>query len=246
MKSVSPREMTKKTIGCTILMSLLLSVSVRAETSISVSVTNLTHGLHFTPLAVSLHKDSFHFFEAGGQASNNLQAMAEGGDIAGLVTDATNAAEKIVSNPAEGLLAPGATTDNIAFSRTEGDAFQYLSAVAMVLPSNDGFMGLNSWKVPTEPGTYTINVNAYDAGTEANNELIVDGSGAVGVIGIPAAPGGDAGINGTGVTTADTNHTIHIHRSTLGDQNLSGGVSDLSSTVHRWLNPVARITVTVQ
>ena len=46
--------------------------------------------------------------------------------------------------------------------------------------------------------------------------------------------------------SADTNKMIHIHRGILGDTNTSGGVSDLDSRVHRWLNPVARITVTVE
>jgi len=32
----------------------------------------------------------------------------------------------------------------------------------------------------------------------------------------------------------------------LGDTDLSAGTSDLDSRVHRWLNPVAKLTVTVQ
>ena len=38
---------------------------------------------------------------------------------------------------------------------------------------------------------------------------------------------------------------VHIHRGSLGDDDITGGKSDLDNTVHRWLNPVARITVTV-
>ena len=41
------------------------------------------------------------------------------------------------------------------------------------------------------------------------------------------------------------NAYVHIHRGNLGDDDLTGGKSDLDNTVHRWLNPVARITVTV-
>ncbi len=116
----------------------------------------------------------------------------------------------------------------------------------MMLPTNDGFVGLNSWKIPTEAGTYTINLNAYDAGTEQNNELVVEGSGAPGTPGIPAAPGGDAGTGGTGILSGDTNTSIHIHPGSLGDDDLEAGNSDLSNTVHRWLNPVAQLTVTVK
>ena len=115
----------------------------------------------------------------------------------------------------------------------------------MMLPTNDGFIGLNSYKIPTEAGTYTVNINGYDAGTEANDE-IVNGGGAAGTPGIPAAPGGDAGSGGTGAAGADTNPTVHIHRGVLGDTDATGGTSDLDSRIHRWLNPVARVTITVK
>ena len=45
---------------------------------------------------------------------------------------------------------------------------------------------------------------------------------------------------------ADANSNVHIHRNTLGDTDPTGGVSDLDSTVHRWLNPVVRVVVTVR
>lgn len=116
----------------------------------------------------------------------------------------------------------------------------------MLLPTNDGFVGLDAWEIPETAGTYYLNVNAYDAGTEANNELVTADSGASGVLGIPAAPGMDAGANGTGVTDAETNQSVHIHRGSLGDDDLTAGKSDLDNRVHRWLNPVARIRVVVQ
>ena len=80
---------------------------------------------------------------------------------------------------------------------------------------------------------------------EANNE-IVNGGGAPGGLGIPAAPGGMAGTNGTGVTDTESNTSVHIHRGNLGDDDLTGGKSDVNNTVHRWLNPVAKITISVQ
>ena len=117
------------------------------------------------------------------------------------------------------------------------DANIYLSLTSMLLPTNDGFVGLDSWKIPTEAGTYTFTLNAYDAGTEANDE-IVNGGGAPGTPGIPAAPGGDAGTGAIGVTMTEDNSNIHIHRGSLGDDDLAGGKSDLDNRVHRWLNPV--------
>ena len=131
------------------------------------------------------------------------------------------------------------------YTLTNDSANTHLSMTAMILPSNDGFVGLDGWEIPAEAGTYTIMLNAYDAGTEANNEL-VNGGGAVGVLGIPAAPGGDSGTNGMGVTDTESNTMIHIHRGSLGDDVMDGGKSDLNNSIHRWLNPVAKLTITIQ
>ena len=113
-----------------------------------------------------------------------------------------------------------------------------------MLPTNDGFIGLNSITIPTEAGTYTWNVNAYDAGTEANDEI--RGGGAPGAAGFPAPGPVDtaSGMNGTGVN-ATVEGFVHIHRNVLGDTDAAAGASDIDSTVHRWLNPVARVTVVV-
>lgn len=209
---------------------------------VEVSITNLTQGIYYTPFIISAHSADVSVFNVGEAASAELQAMAEGGDISGLSAMLTNANADIVENPASGLLAPSMNT-TAQLDTTDGN--MYLSITAMLLPTNDGFVGLNSWKIPSEAGSYTFTLNAYDAGTEANDERVVAGSGAPGVAGIPAAPGGGAGTDGTGITTSEENTMIHIHRGNLGDDDMAGGKSDLNNTVHRWLNPVARVTVTV-
>jgi len=218
------------------------STAVNAQ-ELEITVTNLTQGTYFTPLVVSAHSSEHSLFTTGESATPELQAMAEGGDISGLVSLLSNADADVSENPASGLLAPAMSTN---FMMSTSDGNDRLSLASMILPTNDGFIGLNSWMIPTEAGTYTVNLNAYDAGTEANNELVVEGSGAPGVLGIPAAPGGMAGTGGTGVTTEEANMTVHIHRGNLGDDDLAGGKSDINNTAHRWLNPVARITIVVQ
>ena len=115
----------------------------------------------------------------------------------------------------------------------------------MVLPTNDGFVGLDGWEIPEAAGTYTVYLNAYDAGTEVNDEII-NGMGMPGDAGIPAAPGGDGGMGATGVTMTESNSTVHIHRGNVGDVDENAGISDVDSRIHRWLNPVAKIVVTVK
>lgn len=221
----------------------LAAMSTASATDFNVRITNLTNGIWFTPFLVAAHADGTSLFEAGQPASANLQAMAEGGDIAGLVTDLQGLGATIEQDPANGLLPPAMSAE--VDLNTDNTSNVLLSVVAMLLPTNDAFAGLNSVAIPTAPGTYVFDVPAYDAGTEANDELIT-GGGMPGAAGIPADPGGLSGTGGSGAATADANSNVHIHRNVLGDSNATGGVSDLDNTVHRWLNPVLRVVVTVR
>ncbi|HHJ17944.1 MAG TPA: hypothetical protein ENJ80_14765 [Gammaproteobacteria bacterium] len=218
-----------------------LNATLASAQELSIEVTNLTNGIYFTPLLVSAHNHSVDLFEPGSTASASLQAMAEGGDVSGLVSDLEAAGADNVVNPAEGLLAPGATA---YADLSTGKRNRYLSVVAMLLPTNDGFAGLDAISIPKRRGTYTYYINGYDAGTEANNEII-NGGGAPGVPGIPADPGGNSGSGASGVTDTEHNTSVHIHRGTLGDMQADGGISDLDSSVHHWLNPVAKVVITV-
>ncbi len=220
----------------------LTAIPAAHATDFDVQITNLSNAIYFTPFLAAAHPAGNNLFVTGQPASANLQAMAEGGDISGLEADVMALGATVVSNPAGGLLAPAAsTTFNM---NTDGTSNDRLTIVAMLLPTNDAFAGLNAIEIPTEPGSYSFDVPAYDAGTEANDELLT-GGGAPGAPGMPADPGGLAGTGGTGAAAVDTNSNVHIHRGSLGDANATGGGSDLDSSVHRWLNPVVRVTVTV-
>ena len=209
----------------------------------SVEIQNLTHGSYFGPLLVSAHPSTAMLFAAGMPASANLQKMAEGGDISGLTVDMANAGGDNNENPAGGLLAPGAST--MADLGEPGEGNTLLSISAMLVPSNDAFVALNGITLPTTPGTYTYLLNAYDAGTEANDEI--RGSGMPGHAGMPVAPPLEmlVGTGGTGIASTAEGF-VHIHRGVLGDHNLTGGMSDINASSQRWLNPVARVTVTVE
>jgi hypothetical protein len=225
------------------LVANVLAMQPANAVEFDVRITNLSNAIYFTPFLVAAHPEGSALFSTGQPASANLQAMAEGGDISGLVADVNGLGATVVENPAGGLLAP---TGSVEFTmNTDGTSNTHLSAVAMLLPTNDAFAGLNAVEIPTDPGTYVFNVPAYDAGTEANDELLT-GGGAPGAAGMPADPGGLAGTGGTGAATADANSSVHIHRGSLGDTDAAAGISDLDSRVHRWLNPVIRVTITVQ
>lgn len=231
-----------KPIKSLIAASIISSMSVHSfAAELNIEIQNLTQGIYYTPFLVSAHSSDAALFEIGSMASDELQAMAEGGDISGLMNQMSSADADIADVQAE-LSAPGSSR---SFELSTSDNNTLLSITAMMLPTNDGFVALNGWTIPTESGTYTVYLNAYDAGTEANDE--VRGGGAPGTAGFPVPPPLDPllGSNGTGVTSVEENNTVHIHRGNLGDSDINGGTSDIQNTVQRWLNPVAKVTITV-
>ena len=130
----------------------------------TVAVKNLTNGIYFTPLLITAHNGHFRLFETGEPASAELRAMAEGGDISGLLSMIGGADADTIENPAGGLLGPGESVSNIVLD-TDRTRNRYLSLVAMLLPTNDGFVGLDSLPIPKIPGTYKYTLAGYDAGT---------------------------------------------------------------------------------
>lgn len=263
----------KQIIAATSLISAVATPA--AAVDLQVSITNLTQGMHFTPRLLVAHEGSVDLFEAGQAASTPLAWIAEAGVIEdpandqdfGTYLEDASRADNNAWRAFGGLLAPASTSSVYNFDTNN---HPYLSLVSMLVPTNDAFVGLDSWRIPTTPGTYTIELNAYDAGTEANDEInptrsnITEaGTGnALGGYGVPgmAAPGPTQPLLGTGGNgvaiqidannqladdPSDREGSVHIHRNVLGDADSNGGVSDLDSRVHRWLNPVARITVVV-
>ena len=211
---------------------------------IEVRITNLTRGSHFTPLLVAAHPLGTALFKAGEPASAPLQTMAEGGDIGPLVDVLKTLNCEIGANPANGLLAPGRSALQ-KLQAGAGTGNVLLSVVAMILPSNDGFIGLNAIPIPITPGTYSYDLPVYDAGTEANDEK--RGSGVSGQPGFPIPPPLEAStpVGGAGVA-AFAEGFVHVHRGVLGDTDARGGRSDIDATTQRWLNPAARVVVTVK
>ncbi|MCU7932282.1 MAG: spondin domain-containing protein [Candidatus Thiodiazotropha sp. (ex Codakia rugifera)] len=223
--------------------SLLISAnSIASDREVSVEITNLTNAIYFTPLLVAAHHRDTHLFQLSTEASDNLQAMAEGGNIDGLILDLEAASGDYVANPAGGLLAPGQSAEAVLNRQKKRN--RYLSIVGMMLPTNDGFVGIDGLRIPHKKGTYTYYLHGYDAGTEANDEII-NGGGAPNTPGIPADPGGNGGAGGTANVGPDHNPTVHIHRGVTGDNDPFGGESDLNARVHTWQGPVARLVIRI-
>jgi len=215
-----PKSLFKQSVfaGAIALGAMATSTAALAD-RVEVKIENLTSAIYFTPVLAVAHSAKVDLFSTGEPASAGIQAIAEGGDVAGAKAAAEGAGAATAVAP--DLLAPG---KSVTLTLNTNRYQNYLSIAGMLLPTNDGFVGLDSTRIPRAWYRKTVTADGYDAGTERNDE-VVNGGGAPGVPGIPADPG-------------------HIHRGTLGDRDLSGGDSDLDSAVHRWLNPVARVTIT--
>ncbi len=187
-----------------------------------VTVTNITYQQQFTPLLLATHEPTIAFFDLGTPASSGLRTLAEEGNVAPLkaALDASPAINQTVAG--NSLLNPG---QSISF-RIQGNPYRdRLSLSAMLIPTNDAFVALNSVALPSSSATYMA--TAYDAGTEVNDELCASIPGPM--FAECGGPGGGAAVNGG-------EGFVHVHRGIHG-------VGQLIAANRDWRNPVARITV---
>ncbi len=155
-----------------------------------VTVTNEGNSsFTLTPLWFAFQNGGFDFFDVGSAASSSLEALAEDGDINGLVADFGASGQP--DNRQGAVFAPGGFADAPVIEPGEtGSAFitpinpanhQYFSFASMVIPSNDTFIGnndplayhvLNAAGGINDPsGVFTISIfgnDLYDSGTEEN------------------------------------------------------------------------------
>jgi len=194
-----------------------------------VTITNITNAIIFTPILVASHRKGLApLFVPGSPASEGLTAIAEGGDTVPL-TDALWADPDVVDvNNSGGPLMPGASV-TVMVSAEHGA--KHISVASMMLPTNDGFIGLNGVKAPKK-GSASYYSPGYDAGTEKNDEICgnIPGPQCGGVGPSPIIVLGDT-------TNPGDEGYVHIHRGTQG-------IGDLKYGVYDWRNPVAKITIT--
>ncbi len=187
-----------------------------------VTITNIS-SLRFTPLLVVAHSDDIALFEAGAEPSAELADLAESGSTAGLEAVLDSVPDSVGDvETTQGLLEPGQSVTVMIESTL---AMDRLSLAAMLLPTNDSFVGLNSVRLPRGArGSITYTAIGYDAGSEPNDELCAN---------IPGPPcfgaGGSPDEGGEGY--------VRVSPGIVGD-------ADVSARAYDWRNPVARVTVT--
>lgn len=181
---------------------------------IQVSITNLapSHSISFTPLQLGFGNGSFDPFNSGDAVSAALTPLAELGNgsawqAAFAAADANSTRAAIVA-PVVGVLLPGASTSRVF--TVDSAINRYFTFAAMVLPSNDSFIGNDSpmqyqlfdaaGKLALTSIVQTAN-DIWDAGSEA---FAIASAAFVGDAGLHADEGGVISKNFTQLAGFDT------------------------------------------
>ena len=191
------------------------------------TVTNLTAAQPLSPAAVLVHDQAVTLFDIGSAASAGLELLAESGDNSQLLQETAT----VDSVSAEQPLGPGASeTWTIAFDSDDTSGLR-LSFVSMLVNSNDAItavMGIDIGSMAFGESR-SFNSSSYDSGTEANTETAQS---------IPGPAGGGEGFN---TTRDDIRDQVSAHPGVVG---AADGLADsVLTAIHRWDNPVARVTL---
>lgn len=192
------------------------------NTHYEVTITNITKNIGLTPFLAATHRKGVQFFEIGMPASDEVAQIAEGGNIAPLMAALETQPKVIDLASTGGLLMPG----HSVMLQIEGGKSPVLagnlSLIAMLVPTNDTFVALDGVQLPRR-GSVTYFANAYDAGSELNDELCMN------------VPGPACG--GEGYTPVEGEGYVYPSPGIHGE-------GDLSQAMYNWQGPVAKITVT--
>ena len=230
--------MTKRAsliLGSGLLLSLLAIMGIMAtgvlsantddeQLLVEVSLTNLTRGQILSPVFMARHDgDMDPLYTLGMPATDALAKMAEDADASGLMANydpSSNAyvSESMLLTLDDGPIPPGHTVTT-EFQIDDEDA--YLSFISMLVTTNDAFIGSSGLDLSH---SRTINLTAYDSGTEANSESCAY---------IPGPPCGSHAKD-----DAISEGYVYVHNGIHG-----GEGSGLDPATHDWHNPVARMTI---
>jgi len=196
-----------------------------------VTVSNLTNGQPMSPAAVIVHQDGFQVFEVGAPATVALEVLAEGGNNAELLELANDNINVITTASGAGPIPPG-QSEVISFEIAE----RFLpnanfSVSTMLVNTNDAITGVNTINIEAlEVGdSLTRRGVAYDAGTEADDEMAIY---------IPGPAGGGEGFNADRDDQVDA-VTMHTGVVTSHD----GLATSALNGQHKFDNPTIQVRI---
>jgi Spondin_N len=183
----------------------------------SVTIANLTPpgSQPLSPPLFAVHTRKVDVWSVGEIANHGVAAIAEDANNAPLMSALQQlSGVKTVFTGAGGAIPPG---ESRTYSVQTSGRFNRLSVLTMLVNTNDAFTGLDSFRV----GRESLLTQAYDAGSERNNELKAF---------IPGPCCGNPFVRDP------EGQLIRHHEGIRGD-------AELSAAVYDWDGPAARITI---
>lgn len=204
------------------------------EQKYSITVTNLTSGQPFSPLVYSLHYAGFSPFIIGMPSTVGLEKIAESGAADDFISEARSNSNVVIVDHATGLTLPGETkvlSVTLSIDIAKSDQLLF-SLVNMLGNTNDAFAAVDRVAIGAlaVDQSLTLNAISYDAGTELNTESAAT---------VPGPAGGGEGFN---VLRDDIADQVTVHPGAVTHDD--GKVDSTLMQIHRWDNPVARVTIT--
>lgn len=205
------------------------SAAAQSSALYRITITNLTKGQTFTPVVIAAHAPSVRIFAPGTQASPQLAVLAEEGAadmLAALLRGMPTAVGEVVTGPPPlaGLQTPATTR---SYDISGGGTFSVISIAAMLIPTNDAFVGGSNIALPSGFDPIVVDLLAYDSGTEINDELCAS---------IPGPSFVECGGPGGGARAGRGEGAVTVH-------NGMHGVGGMNRALRDWRGPVARVTI---
>lgn len=191
-----------------------------------ITIKNITNSQPLSPVAVLMHSQPYRVWSIGSEASVALEELAEGGSNAALLALTDDTKQAMASGA--GAIMPG-TSETLSVTLNNPTADTYLSVSTMLVNTNDAFIGVTGLQIANlEMGeSTTLSLAVYDAGTEANSELVNT---------IPGQMG-----EGFNAERDDTNRVTR-HPGVVGSDD--GHSESVLNSQHKFDNPAATLTVT--
>ena len=203
-------------------LSAVPALAADAGKTVMITIQDLTTGQPFSPSFFQTRAaTTAPLFELGKTASDNLVAVAEGGNIGGFSGDAAGRIGKDVGDAALAIHTLPGQTRSVTIHVDA--AHPLIDGAWMLGNTNDGFAGFNAFDAYNMKGnTATLDVMGLDAGSEKNDEKK-----------------GFLGALGGGNTRDPENGVITVHTGIRGDAD--------APKSWNWdvTKPVAHVTFTV-
>lgn len=174
--------------------SSLMMASTATALTVKVSIQNIapSNGLVVTPLWVGFHDGSFDYFNLGQQGSTAVERLAEDANAGPLASDFLASGAGIVEGRITGaglgpgtppVIPPGTITSQTFNLDASLPSSRYFSYGAMIVPSNDAFIGNDNplaFRLFDNNGNFVgadfviTGDRVWDAGSEDNDEIPVN------------------------------------------------------------------------